>query len=41
MTTGMDVDGMTLEQPATLHELPQVQDPASIVHTGVPLSNGM
>ena len=40
MTTSMDVDGMAMDQPATLRELPQVQDPA-VPHTGLPLSNGM
>ncbi|KAI0004262.1 hypothetical protein BJV74DRAFT_436830 [Russula compacta] len=39
MATSMDVDGMLLDQPATLRELPQVQEP-SIIHTGLPLSNG-
>jgi hypothetical protein len=40
MTTSMDIDGMALDQPATLRELPQVQEP-SITHTGLPSSNGM
>ena len=40
MATGMDVDGMAMEQPATLRELPQVQDPP-VPLTGLPLSNGM
>lgn len=39
MTTSMDVDGMALGQPATLHGVPQVHE-QSIVHTGPPLSNG-
>lgn len=40
MATSMDVDGMPLDQPATLRELPQAQEP-SIIHTGLPLSNGI
>lgn len=40
MATGMDVDGMALDQSATLRELPQGQE-TSIIHTGLPLSNGM
>src|SRR6266851_1442538 len=40
MATSMDVDGMASDQPATLRELPQVQE-TSIIHTGLPLSNGM
>jgi len=35
----MDIDGMALDQPATLRELPQVQEP-SITHTVLPPSNG-
>jgi hypothetical protein len=36
----MDIDGIALDQPATLRELPQVQEPP-ISHTGLPSSNGM
>jgi len=39
MATGMDVDRTPLDQPAALHELPQVSEPP-ITHTGPPLSNG-
>ncbi|KAI0257480.1 hypothetical protein BJV78DRAFT_1366586 [Lactifluus subvellereus] len=39
MATSMDVDRTPLDQPAALHELPQVSEP-SIIHTGIPLSNG-
>jgi len=39
MAASMDVDGMASDQPATLRELPQVQE-TSIIHTGLPLSNG-
>ena len=35
----MDVDGITLGQPATLHGVPQVHE-QPIIHTGRPLSNG-
>jgi hypothetical protein len=36
----MDIDGIPSDQPATLHGLPQVQE-SPIIHTGIPLSNGM
>ncbi|KAI9512805.1 hypothetical protein F5148DRAFT_991741 [Russula earlei] len=39
MATSMDIDAGPSDQPATLRELPQVQDP-SIMHSGHPLSNG-
>ncbi|KAI0307876.1 hypothetical protein B0F90DRAFT_79099 [Multifurca ochricompacta] len=39
MATSMDVDRTSLDQPAAMHELPQVQEP-SVIHTGIPLSNG-
>jgi hypothetical protein len=39
MTTSMDVDGMALNQPTTLHGVPQVQE-HPIMHVGLPLSNG-
>jgi len=35
----MDVDGNPLDQPSTLRELPQAQEP-SILHTGLPVPNG-
>jgi len=40
MASSMDVDGLAMDQTATLRELPQVQDPP-VPHTGLPLSNGM
>jgi hypothetical protein len=36
----MDIDGMSSDQPATLREVPQVQEPP-IPHTELPSSNGM
>jgi len=36
----MDIDGTASDQPATLRELPQVQEPP-IPHTELPSSNGM
>jgi len=40
MATSMDIDGMASDQPATLREHPQVQEPP-IPHTELPSSNGM
>jgi len=39
MASSMDVDGNPLDQPSTLRELPQAQEP-SILHTGLPVPNG-
>ncbi|KAI0304814.1 hypothetical protein BC826DRAFT_965152 [Russula brevipes] len=39
MASSMDIDGNPLDQPSTLRELPQAQEP-SILHTALPVPNG-